>query len=141
MYKSFRNTLLSLTIPLSLACYSQSEAGGTCPAIEMKVVADTPTDSTKAVALGSGDITGARASQEGDGWAVKLTVNDAAAKRVEEFTRQHVGRDMAMVVDGKAHGGTPRITGAVTGNQYRIDASNRADAEQLATAIKNGCVR
>jgi hypothetical protein len=48
---------------------------------------------------------------------------------------------MALVVDGKAHGGTPRIAGAITSNKYQLDGFSRADAERLATAISNGCRR
>jgi hypothetical protein len=48
---------------------------------------------------------------------------------------------MALVVDGKAHGGTPRIAAAIVGNRYQIEGFNRADAERLATAMSNGCRR
>jgi len=145
------HTLLSLMICLCLACAPRHEAGALCPAIEMSAVADTQTDSTKTVALNdtttilmsrtplvaTGDITGATASQSGDQWVVNFTVTDDAAKRVHEYTKQHVGRNLALVVDGKVHG-TPRIADAITGG-YRIDGFNRADAERLAAAISNGC--
>lgn len=146
--------LLSLMICLSLACAKREEAGTVCPAIEVSAVADTQTDSTKTVALNdtttilmsrtplvaTGDITGATASRTGDQWVLDFTVTDDAAKRVHEFTKQHVGRNLALVVDGKVHG-TPRIAGAITGNRYRLEGFNRADAERLATAIGNGCRR
>lgn len=148
------HTLLSLMICLCLACATRHEAGAPCPAIEMSGVADRQTDSTKTVALNDtmtilisrtplvaiGDITGATASQTGDQWVLNFTVTDEAAKRVHEFSEQHVGRNLALVVDGKVHG-TPRIAAAITGNEYRIDGLNRADAERLATAISNGCRR
>jgi len=147
------HTLLSLMICLCLACAPRHEAGALCPAIEMSAVADTQTDSTKTVALNdtatilisrtplvaTSDITGATASQAGDQWVVNFTVTDDAAKRVHEFSKQHVGRNLALVVDGKVHGGTPRIAGAITSNGYEIDGFNRADAERLAAAISNGC--
>ena len=146
------HTPLSLMICLCLACATRHEAGASCPAIEMSAVADTQTDSGKTVTLNdtttilisrtplvaTGDITSASASQTDDQWAVNFTVTDDAAKRVHDFTQQHVGRNLALVVDGKAHG-TPRIASAVVGNSYRIDGLNRADAERLATAISNGC--
>lgn len=148
------HTLLSLMICLCLACATRHEAGP-CPPIEMSAVADTQTDSTKTVTVNdtttilmsrtplvaTGDITGATASQAEDGWVLNFTVTDDAAKRVHEFTKQHVGRNMALVVDGKVHGGTPRIAGAIIGNKYQIEGFNRADAERLATAISNGCRR
>ena len=147
-------TLLSLMISLCLACATRSEAGAPCPAIEMSAVADTQTDSTKTVTLNdnttilisrtplvaTGDITGATASQTADQWALNFTVTDDAAKRVHEFSKQHVGRNLALVVDGKVHG-TPRIAGAIIGNGYRLEGFNREDAEGMATAISNGCRR
>ena len=67
-------------------------------------------------------------------------MTDDAAKRVHEFTKQNVGRNLALVADGKVHG-TPRIAAAIIGNSYQIDQFNRADAERLAAAISNGCRR
>jgi preprotein translocase subunit SecD len=147
--------LLSLMICLCLACATRHEASvAACPAIEMSEVADTQTNSSKAVTLNdtttiliartplvaTGDITGATASQADDEWVFNFTVTDDAARRVHEFTQQHVGRNLALVVDGKVHD-TPRIAGAIIGNSYRIGGLNRADAERLATAITNGCRR
>ncbi|HMG95573.1 MAG TPA: hypothetical protein VK565_04680 [Gemmatimonadaceae bacterium] len=148
------HTLLSLMICLCLACAARHEAGAPCPTIEMNAVADTQTDSSKTVTLNdtttilmsrtplvaTGDITGATASQIEDQWVLSFTVTDDAAKRVHEFSKQHVGRNLALVVDGKVHG-TPRIAAAIIGNRYRIEGFNRADAERLATAISNGCRR
>jgi len=147
-------TLLSLMMCLCLACATRRETGASCPAIEMSVVADTQTDSTKAVTLNDGttilisrtpwvataDITGATASQADDHWVLNFTVTDDAAKRVHELSKQLVGRSLALVVDGKVYG-TPRIAGALAGKGYRIEGFNRADAERMATAIRNGCRR
>ena len=148
------HTLLSLMGCLCLACVTGRETRPSCPDIEMSVVADTQTDSSKSVTLNdsttiltsrtplvaTGDITIATASQADDQWVLNFTVTDGAAKRVHEFTEQNVGRNLALVVDGKVHG-TPRIAGAIIGNSYQIDGFNRADAERLATAISNGCRR
>ena len=148
------HTLVSLMICLCLACATRHEAGALCPAIEMSVVADTQTDSTKTVTLNdtttilisrtplvaTGDITGATASQTEDQWGLNFTVTDDAAKRVHELSKQLVGRSLALVVDGKVYG-TPRIAGALAGKGYRIEGFNRADAERMATAISNGCRR
>ena len=146
--------LLSLSIILCLACAARSEAGASCPAIELSAVVDTPTDSSKTVTLNdtttiltsrtplvaTGDITGATASRTDGQWVLNFTVTDEAAKRVHEFSKQHVGTKLASVVDGKVHG-TPRIAGAIAGNRYFIEGFNQADAERLATAISNGCRR
>jgi preprotein translocase subunit SecD len=147
------HTLLSLMICLCLACTTRGDASAPCPVIEMSAVADMQTDSGKTVTLNdttilisrtplvaTGDITSASASHTGDQWVVNFTVTDDAAKRVHDFTQLHVGKRLALVVDGKTSG-TPRIAGAVVGNSYQIDGLNRADAERLASAISNGCRR
>jgi preprotein translocase subunit SecD len=148
------HTLLSLMMCLCLACATRHEAGAPCPVIEMSAVTDTPTDSSKTVTLNdtttilmsrtplvaTSDITGATASQADGEWTLNFTVTDDAAKRVHDFTQQHVGRNLALVVDGKVRG-TPRIASAIIGNKYRIEGFNRADVERLATAISNGCRR
>jgi preprotein translocase subunit SecD len=148
-------TLLSLMmICLCLACATRSDAGAPCPAIEVSAVADKQTDSSKTVTLNdnttilmsrtplvaTSDITGATASQADGEWTLNFTVADDAAKRVHDFTQQHVGRTLALVVDGKVRG-TPRIASAIIGNRYRISELNRTDAERMATAISNGCRR
>jgi len=146
--------LLSLVICLAVACSTRHEAGVRCPAVEMSAVADTPTDATKIVTLNdttkilmsrtplvtTGDITSATASQSEGEWFLNFTVTDDAARRVHEFTKQHVGSKLALLVDGKVYG-TPRIAAAITGNGYRIGGLDRADAERAATAISNGCRR
>jgi preprotein translocase subunit SecD len=148
------HTLLSLMICLCLSCATSHEASVPCPVIEISAVADTPTDSSKTVTLNdtttilmsqtplvaTGDITSATPSEGEDKWVLNFTVTDGAAKRVHEFSKQNVGRNLALVVDGKVYG-TPRIAAAIVGNGYRIDGFNRADAERLATAISNGCRR
>jgi preprotein translocase subunit SecD len=147
------HTLLWLMICLCLACATAGrEAGARCPAIEMSVVADTQTDSTKTVTLNdtttilmsrtplvaTGDITDATASLTEDQWVLNFTVTDDAAKRVHDFSKQHVGRNLALVVDGKVYG-TPRIAAAIIGNKYQIGGFDQSHAEWMATAISNGC--
>jgi preprotein translocase subunit SecD len=148
------HTLLSLMMCLCIACATRPEAGASCPAIEIGAVADMQTDSSKTVTLNdtttilmsrtplvaTSDITGATASQADGEWTVNFTVTDDAAKRVHDFTKQQVGRNLALVVDGKVHG-TPRIASAIIGNKYQIEGFNRADAERMATAISSGCRR
>lgn len=148
------HTLLPVMSCLCLACSSRQETSAPCPAIEMSAVADTQTDSTQTVTLNdtttilmsrtplvaTADITGATASQAGDHWVLNFTVTDAAAKRVQEFTKQNVGRTLALVADGKVKS-TPRIASAIIGNGYRIGGFTRAEAEQMAAAISNGCRR
>ena len=152
---TLRNTLFSLLTCLSLACSARQEAVATCPAIEMSAIADTPSDSTRSAVMlndtttiqvsrtpvvTTSDITGTRASQDGGRWVVDFTVTDDAARRVHDFSQQHLGSHVALVVDGKVHG-APRIAGAITSNSYQIDDFSQADAEKLAAAISNGCRR
>jgi preprotein translocase subunit SecD len=148
------HTLLSLMICLCFACATSQEASVPCPVIEISAVADMPSDSSKTVILNdtttilisqiplvaTGDITSATASQTEDLWFLNFTVTDHAAKRVHDFTKQHVGKNLALVVDGKVHG-TPRIASAIVGNGFQIEGFNRADAGRMATAINNGCRR
>ncbi len=147
------HAVLSLTMCLCLACATRQEASVRCPAIEMSAVTDTP-DSGKTVALNdtttilvsrtplvaTSDITGATASEAGGEWTLNFTVTDDAAKRVHDFTQQHVGGTLAIVVDGKVRG-MPQIGSAIVGNRYRISELNRTDAERMATAISAGCRR
>jgi preprotein translocase subunit SecD len=148
------HTLLSLLIFISAACAPRHEAAVQCPAIEMSAVADTQTDSTRTVTLNdtatlllertplvaTADITGATASEAGGKWVLNVTVTDDAAKRVEDFSKQHVGTKLAVLFDGKLQG-MPRIASAIVGNSYQIDGLTRATAEAAATAISNGCHR
>jgi preprotein translocase subunit SecD len=147
------HTVLSLVMCLGLACTTRSNASAPCPVIEMSAVAVTQTDSTKILTLNdttilvsrtplvaTGDITRAEASLTDGEWVLNFTVTDDAAKRVHDHTNRHVGRHLALVVDGEVHG-TPRIAAAVTGNKFRIGGFTRADAERMATAISTGCRR
>jgi len=133
------HTLLSLMMCLSLACAAPRDADAPCPVIEMRAVSDTPTDSSTPL-VSTSDITGATASQADGEWTLNVTVTDDAAKRLHDFTEQHVGKKLALVVGGKVHD-TPRIASAITGNRYQISGLNRTDAERMATAISTGCRR
>jgi preprotein translocase subunit SecD len=146
--------LLLLMICVCLGCGTRAGEGAACPIIEVSAVADTQTDSTKPVALNDGatisvsrtplvtnaDITGANASLTEGQWVLNLDVTDGAATRVQDFSKQHVGRTMAFLVDGKVHS-TPKILDTIRGKGFLIGGFKRADAERLATAIRNGCKR
>jgi preprotein translocase subunit SecD len=118
----------------------------------VSAVAVAQADSTRPVALNDGteirltktplvtsaDITGANASLTEGQWVLNVDVTDDAAHRVQEFSKQNVGRTIAFLVDGKVQR-TPRIRDPITGNGFLIGKFNRAVAEELATAITNGC--
>lgn len=65
-------------------------------------------------------------------------MNDEAAKCVQIFSKQNVGRTMAFLVEGKVQS-TPRILDPITGKGFLIGRFKKADAERLATALNNGC--
>jgi preprotein translocase subunit SecD len=150
----FHNLLLS-TICVCLACSTHVEQPVACPAIEFSAVADAQSDSTKPVTLNDGttvqvsrtpllmsaDITGGSASSTAGEWVVNVDMTGEGAKRLDAFSKQNVGRKMAVLVDGKVHGGTPRVAGPITAKGFQIDGFQRADAEQLATALNAGCKR
>ncbi len=152
-FAAFHKVVLPM-LGVCLGCGAYAEARVSCPAIEVSAVADAPTDSARSAARNDGttipltrtplvtgaDITGASTSQTADQWSLNVTVTDEAAKRVHDFTAQHIGGTMALLVDGKVQG-TPKIVGAVTAKKFLIGQFTQADAERLATAIRNDCRR
>ena len=120
----------------------------------MSAVADVPSDSTKPVALNDGttiqvnrtplvtsaDITGASASLTEGQSVLNIDLSDEAASRVQDFSRQNVGRTMAFLLDGEVQR-TPRILDPITDKGFLIGEFERAEAERLAAAITNGCKR
>jgi len=149
----FRNLAL-LMICVCLGCGTPSDQSAACPAIEVSVVADVQSDSTRPVTLNDGttihltrtplvtsaDITGANASLTEGQYVLNVDVTDEGAKRVQVFSKQNVGRTMAFLVDGKVQR-TPRIMDPITGKGFLIGVFEQADAERLATAISSGCKR
>jgi preprotein translocase subunit SecD len=153
-FAAFHKVVL-LIICVCVGCGTHADPGVSCPAIEVSAVADAPTVSTRSAVLNdstkipltgaplvtSADITGADATLNGDQWRLNVSVGDEAAKRVHDFTAQHIGGALALLIDGKVQD-TPKIAGTVTTNKYLIgEFKTRADAERLATAIRNGCRR
>ena len=147
--------LVLLMMCVCLGCGKAPDQRPACPAIDVSVVATMQSDSTRPVALDDGtkipltrtplvtsaDITGANASLTEGQWVLNVDVTDEAAKRVRDFSKQNVGRTMAFLVEGKVHS-TPRILDPITGKGFLIGgAFKQADAERLATAIRNGCKR
>jgi preprotein translocase subunit SecD len=152
-FETFHNLALPM-MWVCLGCGTPPDQSASCPTIEVSAVADVPSDSTRPVALNDGttialtgtplvtsaDITGASASLTEGQWVLNLDVTDQGAKRIQDFSQQHVGRTLAFLVDGKVHR-TPRILDPITGKGFLIGGFEQADAERLATAINNGCER
>jgi preprotein translocase subunit SecD len=153
LFATFHELVL-LTMGVCLGCGTPPGQHAACPAIEVSVVADAGTDSTSPVALNdstnirlirpplvtSADVAGANASLTEGQWVLNLDVTDEAAKRVQEFSKQNVGRTMAFLIDGKVRS-TPKILDPITGNGFLIGGFEQTDAERLATAIRDGCKR
>jgi preprotein translocase subunit SecD len=153
-FAAFQKVVL-LIICVCVGCGTHADSGVSCPAIEVSAVADAPTVSTRSAVLNdstkipltetplvtSADITGATASLNGSQWRLNVNVTDEAAKRVHDFSAQHIGRTLALLVDGKVQG-TPKIAGTITAKEFLIgEFKNREDAERLAAAMRNGCKR
>jgi preprotein translocase subunit SecD len=117
-----------------LGCSNATPRRAACPAIEITSIAD----STRLIT--TSDIVDARPSQTDGRWVLNIDVTDDAAKRIQDFSKTHVGQTIALVDDGKTTG-TPRITGPLTGKGIQIDAGDKAGAESMAAAIKDGCRR
>ena len=123
-----------------------------CPAIEVSVVADAPTDSTRSVPMTDGgtifltrtplvtsaDVTGAHVSLTEGQYVLNVDVTAEGAKRVQRFSERNVGRTLAFLVDGRVLR-TPRIRDPITSNGFLIGAFERAEAERLADAINDCC--
>ena len=147
-----RNVMLLMSY-VCLGCGTHAGQSATCPTIEVRAVADVQTDSTKLAAsndstkapltrtplVTGADITGANASLTEGQWVLNLDLTDEAVKRVQDFSKQHVGQTMAFLVDGKVQS-TPRIMDPITARGFLIGGLGKADAERLATAI-SGCKR
>ena len=144
-----RTLLLLMAVSISGTAHAQRP---TCPAIEVSVVADTPGNSTRSVALPDGrrvtltqeplvtsaDVTGANASLTEGQYVLNVDVTPAAAKRVQSFSEKNVGRTLAFLVDGHVLR-MPRLLDPITQNGFLIGAFERSEAERLAKAINANC--
>ena len=102
--------------------------------------ADVNAGSRLPATLTTSDITSATASLTEGQWVLNVDVTDRAAKRIQAFSEQHVGRMLAFLVDGQVHS-TPRILDPITGKGFLIGRFDEANAERLASAINKGCKR
>lgn len=146
------HSLVLLMVGTCLGCAAPPDEHAACPAIEVSAIADAQSDSTRPVALNDGtqisltktplvtsaDITGANASLTEGQWVLNVNLTDEAAQRVQDFSKQNVGRTMAFLVDGKVHR-APKILDPITGKGFLIGKFDQAAAERLATAIRNAC--
>lgn len=146
--------MILLTVCLSVSCSTPRAQRATCPAIEVSVVANVPSDSNRSITLSGGrqvfltqkplltsvDITGALASLTEGQYVLNVDVTVESAERVRLFSERNVGRTLALLVDGQVLR-TPTIRDPITGNGFLMGAFDRAQAERLADAINTGCKR
>jgi preprotein translocase subunit SecD len=116
-----------------------------CPAIEVAIVADAQSGSTRSAVFSDGTriqltnpplltsaaVTGARTSLTEGVYVLNLDVAPDTGKRIQAFSQQNVGRSMAFIIDGRVIS-TPKIKDPITGNGILIGPFGRDEAERLA---------
>jgi preprotein translocase subunit SecD len=93
---------------------------------------------TKTPLVTRADITGANASLTEGQWVLNVDVTDEAAQRIQDFSKQNVGRRMAFLVDGKVHR-TPRVLdphGVNLEGQRRMLAAHGAASRPELTYVQ-----
>ena len=119
-----------------------------CQTIEVSIVANRPGHSTRQISssgskriyltekplLTNSDFIHATVSLTEGQWVLNLDMTGASAQRVQTFTKDNVGREMAFVVNGRVIR-TPKIRDPIVGNGLLIGAFDRDEAQKLADAI------
>lgn len=137
---------------VSMSCGAPRSERATCPAIEIRVAADAPSDASRSITLPDGrqilltaeplvssaDITEAHSSLTEGQYVLNITVTPERAKQVQLFSERNVGRTLVFLVDGRVVR-TPEIQDPITGNGFLIGPLERGEAERLAAAINTGC--
>lgn len=149
-----RRMALSLVCIVGGGCSTHPAQRATCPTIDVSIVADVASDSTRSIQMPDGrtilltktplltsaDVTGANASLTEGQYVLNVDVTAEGAERVQRFSERNVGRTLAFLVDGRVLR-TPTIRDPITGNGILIGAFERAEAERLADAINHSCGR
>ena len=94
------------------------------------------------VAVDGADLTdaGATVDQQHGGWAVSFTFNATGAQRFADITRSNVGRQFAIVLDGKVIS-APTIIEPITGGHGQITGRYTAQsANDLAVLLRAGAL-
>ncbi|MBI1841589.1 MAG: hypothetical protein HYR88_12150 [Verrucomicrobia bacterium] len=69
---------------------------------------------------------------------IQIVFTDRGAARFAEVTKQHVGKRLAIVIDGKVYS-APRVISEITGGRAVISGSfNEEGAAQLASRLTEG---
>jgi len=132
----------------SIACGLLSAQVPNCQAIEVSIVAEKPDRSTRRISSSEGklvyltekplltnnDFTHATVTLTEGQFVLNLDMSAGSARRVQTFTENNVGKEMAFLVNGKLIR-TPKIQDPIVGNGFLIGAFGRDEAEKLADAI------
>ena len=84
--------------------------------------------------LSNNDFTHANVSLTESQFVLNLDMTAESAQRVQTFTENNVGKEMAFLVNGRLIR-TPKIRDPIVGNGFLIGAFGRDEAQKLAEAI------
>src|SRR5690349_14353982 len=132
----------------SLTCCQLSAHAPPCQTIEVSIVAERPGRSSRQIVsdegkriyligkplLTSNDFAHANVSLTEGQFVLNLEMTTESAQRVQTFTGNNVGKEMAFVVNGRLIR-TPRIRDPIVGNGFLIGAFGRDETQKLADAI------
>ena len=127
----------------------------TCPTMEVGIVADQSDDFARKFSSEQGrivsvaekplltmaDLTDANVSLTEGQIVLNVSMTTESAKRVQDFTANHVGKMIAFIVNGRVIR-TPKILDPVTGKGLLIGPFSQDEAQKLADSInhkKGGC--
>ncbi len=127
----------------------------TCPTMEVSVVADKPEGSMRRITSDDGrlvslnekplltisDFTHASVSLTEGQIVLNVSTTPAGAKRIQTFTANNVGKQIAFLVNGRLIR-IARILDPITGKGFMLSPFVRDEAEKLADAInhkESGC--
>jgi preprotein translocase subunit SecD len=119
-----------------------------CQTIEVSIVAERPDRSKRGMSSGEGkriyltakplltntDFTHANVTLTEGQFVLNLDMTAESAQRVQTFTENNVGKEMAFVVNGRVIR-TPKIRDPIVGNGFLIGAFGQDEAQKLADAI------
>jgi preprotein translocase subunit SecD len=130
-----------------LACLLSAQ-GPNCQTIEVSIVAEKPDRSTRRISSSEGkrvyltekplltnnDFKHATVTLTEGQFVLNLDMTAGSARRVQTFTENNVGKEMAFLVNGRVIR-MPKIRDPIVGNGFLIGAFGRDEAQKLADAI------
>lgn len=135
---------------LLLVCCLLNAQVPPCQTIEVNVVAARPDRSTRRIFSSEGrrvfltgkplltnnDFTHATVSLTEGQFVLNLDMTADSARRVQTFTRNNVGKEMAFLVNGQLIR-MPKIRDPIAGNGFLIGAFAQDEARKLAEAVNH----